>query len=31
LFLTPRVIRDDADVDDLTTPLKRKAEKIPHE
>jgi general secretion pathway protein D len=31
LFLTPRVIGDDADTDTLTQPLKRRAEKIGHE
>jgi general secretion pathway protein D len=28
LFITPRIIRDDADVDSLTDPLSQKAEKI---
>jgi len=28
LFLTPRIIRDDQDVDDLTNPLKQRARKI---
>lgn len=31
LFLTPRVIHDDADVDDLTSPLKQRAARVPHE
>ncbi|HZI42762.1 MAG TPA: type II and III secretion system protein, partial [Gemmatimonadaceae bacterium] len=28
LFLTPRIIRDDQDVDDLTAPLRQRARKI---
>jgi general secretion pathway protein D len=31
LFLTPRVIRDDADADKLTQPLREKVEKIEHD
>jgi general secretion pathway protein D len=31
LFLTPRIVRDDADADRLTKPLKEKAERMGHE